>query len=116
MLCEHFNKGFQKQKYIFFRTESSLSGIWRRNIALNNNTLNFLDMFFVFILQKVVRTTAMWKLHTSLYKETFAAMFLASRWKLTFKITSGRVEKQQSKIVLENFSALYMLSFFQDVG
>lgn len=58
----------------------------------------------------------MWKLHTSLYKETFAAMFLASRWKLTFKITSGRIEKQQSKIVLENYSALYMLSFFHDVG
>lgn len=116
MLCEHFNKGFQKQKYIFFQTESSLSGIWSRNIALNNNTLNFLGIFFGFMLQKVVRTTTMWKLHTYLYKETFAAMVLASRWKLTFEITSGRIEKQQSKRVLHNFSALYLLTFLQAVG
>lgn len=116
MLCEHFNKGFQKQKYIFFQTESSLWGIWSRNIALNNNILNFLGIFFGFMLQKVVRTTAVWKLHTYLYKKTFAAMVLASRWKLTFEITSGRIEKQRSKIVLHNFSALYVLSFLRDVG
>lgn len=52
VLCEHFNKGFQKQKHIFFQTETSLLDIWSRNSALNNNTLNFLGMFFCFYVAK----------------------------------------------------------------
>lgn len=75
--------------------------------------LTFLAYFFVFIYQKVDRTTAVWKLHNNLYKETSAAMVLASRWKLTFEITSGKIEKQLRKIILHDFSALYMLSFFK---
>lgn len=52
VLCEHFNKSFQRQKHIFFQTETSLLGIWSRNIALNSNILNFLGMFFWFYVAK----------------------------------------------------------------